>query len=196
VPDPDGVLIDFGRLAWRSVIGMWILSGALTYGCWTIVADSSGLEAFVGLVFLIVFGAVFVLFLIGAPAMVRKHGLIVDSKGVWTWDRDKRHLLPWTELSAAGIGYTRSPLSMLPLRQGEALELYPVPTEIFSSHAEFSRWRKTEEPPRPGLTDERYRLALPAFSRLPKKVESAVLRFAPDGWIGTYRRAFQRLPGR
>ncbi|MGH3734147.1 MAG: hypothetical protein ACRDT6_00720 [Micromonosporaceae bacterium] len=142
------------------------------------------------------FGGLFLVMLISAPMLLRPQGLDFDQHGVWWWDRDERLLFAWSQLAAAGVGYMRSPVGTLRLKQGQALELYPGGEPFENRHPRLKMFRVAERPPRPGLPGQRYRIMLPSYDNASQQVEQAVRQFAPALWLGHYQRAWRRMPGR
>jgi len=77
-------------------------------------------------------------------------------------------------------------------RQGYVLELFPAAGALLDGRL-AGLAPDSEEPPRPGLPAERYRLPLPDFDTVPAQIERAVTTYAPHLWLGTYQREWRPI---
>lgn len=135
-------------------------------------------------------GVVFLWFVVSARGMLSSRGFLFDRGGFYARTRGEVFGVPWSEISAVGVGTLPPVQHRRPIvpDQRHALEIYPADPGFAARHPELERWRVEEQPSMPGLPGERYRFHLPPVGRLPKTLESAVQSVAPSKWVGHYRR--------
>ena len=135
-------------------------------------------------------GVVFLWFLVSARGMLSSRGFLFDRGGFYARTRGEVFGVPWSEISAVGVGTLPPVQHRRPIvpDQRHALEISPSDPGFAARHPQLERWRVEEQPSMPGLPGERYRFHLPPVGRLPKTLESAVQSVAPSKWVGHYRR--------
>lgn len=185
--------VDVSAVAFRTLLIGGGTTGLLTVLCAaTLVNKGSSVGMWV---WQLVFGVLFLWFLNVSRGMLNGRGFVFDRSGFYPRTRGEVFAVPWNEITAVGVGSLpwvdqRRPVA--PERR-HALEFYPADPGFAERHPELERWRIEEPAPMRGLPGERYRFHFPPFSRLPKRFESVVQQFAPQQWVGAYRRKLPPL---
>ncbi|HEX3731686.1 MAG TPA: hypothetical protein VHU91_02000 [Mycobacteriales bacterium] len=110
---------------------------------------------------------------------IKRQRFAFDEHGIWWWRGGQQWLaIRWLQLLAVG-------LSLRPRRS--ALELFAVDRLAERRFPMFSIFLKTMLPPRSGLPRRRYRIEVPVDAANFVAIEAAVLRHAPQLWLGRYR---------
>lgn len=179
--------IDVSAAAFRNLAIGGGISGFLTVLCAAALANSSG-----GVwlwVWQIVFGAAFLWFVASAKGSLSGRGFLMDRSGVYPRTRGEVYGISWNEITAVGVGSLRliENKRLVHPERRRAFELFPADSGFPARHPELERWRVEEPPPMSGLPAVRYRFHLPAFSRLPHRLEHGVQAVAPRAWVGQYR---------
>ncbi|MGW7486518.1 hypothetical protein [Streptomyces sp. NPDC054786] len=189
-PAPDDTVVRTGRRGALTVIPICLILIALgltgVVGLIMLFMGTAKGEVTVpgvaGLVMLLVFGALGVLF--GIPVWRGRRGaVIVDRAGVWLDNGTARQVIPWDGLAGAGMQWSRF---------GRRTKQYSI--ELCPGGPINDRdpvlWAlvRDEEPVAPGLPRLRYRLPLPPGSR--DKVTAAIRQYLPPHlWWGEEQRA-------
>ncbi|MHA6805435.1 hypothetical protein [Salinifilum ghardaiensis] len=185
---PQACDVDVSSSSFRLLLVGGGTSGLLTVLCAAALAfdgHSAGVW-----IWQLVFGIVFVWFVISARGMLNSRGFLLDHSGLYVRTRGEVFGVPWQEISAVGVGalpWVENRRPVHPERR-VALEFYPTDPGFAERHPDWERWRVVEPPSVSGTPGERYRFHLPPFSRVPKQLERAVRGIAPRTWIGQYRR--------
>ncbi|WP_019855185.1 hypothetical protein [Actinopolyspora mortivallis] len=180
--------VDVSGAAFRNLVIGGGTSGFLTVLCAAALAGSG--NGFWLWCWQIVFGVVFLWFLASAKGAMSGRGFLVDNRGIYPRTSGEVFAVPWSEITAVGVGSLRpvENRKLVPPERRRALEIFPADPGFAARYPELDRWRVEESPPMQGLPGVRYRFHLPALNRLPKRLEKAVQEAAPRVWVGQYRR--------
>lgn len=185
---PQACDVDVSASSFRLLLIGGGTSGLLTVLCAAVLAyDGHSVGMWI---WQLVFGIVFVWFVVSARGMLNSRGFLLDHSGLYVRTRGEVFGVPWQEIAAVGVGtlpWVENRRPVHPERR-VALEFYPTDRGFAERHPDWERWRVVEPPSVSGTPGERYRFHLPPFSRLPKQLERAVRAIAPRKWIGQYRR--------
>lgn len=120
-----------------------------------------------------------------------------DSEGIALWSLLGSVEVPWADVRAIGVGYQRSPRisSMVRPKQDEAIEIFLVQPDPGRRYPRLKTLLVSDDPLRPELPSERVRM-VSIESDLEGKLGVAVKATAPDRWLGSYERPWERIPGR
>jgi hypothetical protein len=196
-PATDAVLVRVGRRALAFAllfIVPFLAMGVLALVTLFVIVTRPGREAepaklAVGTVLLLAFGAVGLFF---AVRMWRGRHMAahVDAAGVWLYDGTARQGIPWSVLAGVGVYWSRL---------GKANKVYSL--EFCPAAPVDERdpvlWAliRDEEPLRPGLPSQRYRLVVPKGCR--KQLTEAVRRQVPPHlWFGVREQSGPAYLGR
>lgn len=203
-PGPSAVRLDFGRAGlWALLIGLPIIGGieALLVAYLVApekIATDGGAGTPIAWVFAVLFGLLLLFLVLSAPAMLRRHGMAFDEIGIWWQDGGRHTVIPWERVHAVGVGYTQSPEPRIEdpikFKQSFALEVFLHDPE--SVEPCLKRFMVSEDPPRADLGEVRFRFLLPPFVASAGTAENAISQYRSDVWIGRYKRAWHRMPGR
>ncbi|MBA8825228.1 hypothetical protein FHX42_002579 [Saccharopolyspora lacisalsi] len=180
--------IDISATAFRNLIIGGGISGFLTVVCAAALSGSG--SGFWLWLWQLLFGVIFLWFLISSRGVLSSRGFLVDRGGLYARTRGEVFGITWREIGAVGVGslpWIQNKRPTHPERR-QALEIYPADADFPERHPELERWRVEETAPMPGLPGVRYRFHLPPLSRLPHRMEQAVQSVAPRKWVGQYRR--------
>ncbi|MEU6130119.1 hypothetical protein ABZ805_13200 [Saccharopolyspora sp. NPDC047091] len=185
---PEAHDVDVSASSFRLLLIGGGVSGLGTVLCAATLANNGST---VGMwVWQLVFGIVFLGFLISSRGMLSSRGFLLDRSGFYARTLGEVYGVSWNEISAIGIGslpWIEQKRPMHPERR-VALEFYPADRGFAARHPELDRWRVEEQPSLPETPSVRYRFHLPPFTRLPRALERAVQTVAPRKWVGHYRR--------
>lgn len=184
-PSPTATVIHTGRQATRRVLPRGIVLtalGALTLSGGTVAVAGLGERTpnpagFGGILIGLLMGFAGISSVVAAWS-ARRSTVTVDESGLWVNNGDAEVVIPWQDLAGVGLHWSRTG------RRGSiricSLELYPNSSVQHDDPVLGPRVRD-EEPLRPGLSRQRYRLTLPASSR--NAVVTAVRHQVPQLWF-------------
>jgi hypothetical protein len=201
-PAPDAVVYDFGRLGWRSVFvtgaaGFFFGGSALAYviapEAVAVGGHATTIERVIAGFFAVVFLLVGLFGVLSMPAITRKYfGMAVDGRGLWWRDKSDGLLyqLPWQEIRAVSSSAARAARTGQPggtTSVASYVSIYFADPHIVSRYPDLKRARGyisliPEGGPPSNPSRLRLRVQLMPFTNLPRKIRSAVGRFAPQLW--------------
>lgn len=117
--------------------------------------------------------------------------LAFDAYGVW-WrhSRERQTVVPWQSLAGVGLYWAHKGNA----RAGQkimSLELCPY-GDVDDADPLLKPLVVRDQPPRPGLPDRRYRIAIPMFAsrRWGRELAAAAYARAPQLWFGEHERPY------
>ena len=180
MPSPTAACIYFARISGRSlIIAFGILTlveiGLISY---LVSAEKFGASRVVGrwMPWFItnVIGLVLVMLGAALPALLRRHGVAFDERGMWWLGRGGVVGVEWEHVAAVGVDRE--------LAAGRAwLEVYPTDPAFASQRPELSIFREATPQRYPELGEYRFRFPLP--TECADRVAEAVTRFRPEVWL-------------
>jgi len=204
-PAPDAVWSRYGDKRHLAVVlvGVLVFAAltALGYNAFASGDFEGGVAKVIGGIITGVF-AIGLFFCVLAAAIFpfRRHrlpGVAIDAAGIW-WYRERRAtLVAWSGIAGVGVGYLQAPAaavvggSSLGQRKDLTLEVFLRVPDLPEGSA-LRTWSATEPPPTPALPADRLRFAIPSGGDR-HDLHAAVTRYAPQLWVGEYRREWTRL---
>ena len=183
-----------------------LLFAALVSGfVWAAVDATDTPTRVIGIVFAVMAAIPLLLIGLSLPRLTRPSVIGFDATGIAYSYNGESTVVPWTDIAGVGIafeipvdvpsidlsGILADKLVYDVLKVSKArkisLEIFPSAPETLEQHPVLARFRQNLLPPKDGLGSGIWRMAFPT-PRLARRVAQGPQMYAPDLYIGWYRR--------